>query len=208
MKRMEIKNMIREKTEALYNEENDSFKIFSPGIGMFRISVNNGEILYPGSIIGVLTVLGSKSRIRLPLGVSGKVEMPERSLTVFPIGYNDLIFSLKPLKESLENNSDHKDEISESEAGEDEIIIKAFISGVFYLRPSPDSEPFITPGSGIKKGAILGLIEVMKSFNQIVFSGDGKNRPGKIEKIFVEDSAEVEMGDPLFLVSFSDGGEN
>lgn len=207
MKRMGIEIMIRKKTDALYKEEKDSIRILSPGIGMFRILVNDGEDLHPGSIIGTLTILGSKIQIRLPINISGTVEMPDHNLIIFPVGYSDQIFSLIPLSNSSKSRSDHNN-ININKTEKNEMIIKAFISGVFYLRPSPGSEPFINTGSVIKKGSILGLIEVMKSFNQIVFSGDGIKGTGRIEKIIAKDSSEVNMGDPLFLVSFSSGGEN
>jgi biotin carboxyl carrier protein len=55
-------------------------------------------------------------------------------------------------------------------------------------------------GQEIEKGKALGLIEVMKTFNHIIFQGTGKSNQGKIKKIYVKDSQEVKQGEPLFLI--------
>jgi biotin carboxyl carrier protein len=44
-------------------------------------------------------------------------------------------------------------------------------NGVFYGRPAPDAEPFVRVGERIAIGQPIGLIEVMKTFNQILFEG-------------------------------------
>lgn len=39
--------------------------------------------------------------------------------------------------------------------------------GIFYTKPSPESENYKKSGDLVNKGDILCLIEVMKTFNQI-----------------------------------------
>jgi biotin carboxyl carrier protein len=90
-----------------------------------------------------------------------------------------------------------------SEAGklsEEGYVVKAFTTGIFYAKPSPDSPPFVTQGQDIEKGKALGLIEVMKTFNHIVFQGTDKSDTGRIKKILVNDAQEVKLGQPLFLI--------
>ncbi|MDK3019861.1 acetyl-CoA carboxylase [Pseudodonghicola sp. IC7] len=42
--------------------------------------------------------------------------------------------------------------------------IEAPLPGILYHKPSPDAEPFKTPGDAVAVGDTLALIEVMKSF--------------------------------------------
>ncbi len=79
-------------------------------------------------------------------------------------------------------------------------MVRAFTTGLFYARPSPDSPPFVTAGEEIEKGKALGLIEIMKTFNHIIFHGTDKADTGKIKKIYVKDGQEVKLGQPLFLI--------
>ena len=36
--------------------------------------------------------------------------------------------------------------------------------GVFYHRPSPDADPYVTEGASVSEGDTVGLVEVMKAF--------------------------------------------
>jgi acetyl-CoA carboxylase biotin carboxyl carrier protein len=78
--------------------------------------------------------------------------------------------------------------------------VKAFTTGIFYAKPSPDAPSFVTVGQEIEKGKALGLIEVMKTFNHIIFQGTDDSSTGTIKKIYVKDSQEVKVGQPLFLI--------
>ncbi len=109
------------------------------------------------------------------------------------------------------SDSDIKKNSSEIKAvdlKENEIIISSFTSGIFYSKPSPDSSPFVSKGTRIKNGSVLGLIEVMKSFNHITFKGKTENDEGEVIRIIAKDSSEVKSGDPLFLISITKGGKN
>ena len=41
------------------------------------------------------------------------------------------------------------------------------LTGVFYLSPSPDAEPYVREGDSVTTGQVIGLIEAMKLFNEI-----------------------------------------
>lgn len=59
--------------------------------------------------------------------------------------------------------------------------IKAMMPGVFYRKPSPDQPPFKNEGDSVNKGEVIGLIEVMKSFHEVVSDHDGKLVAFKVE---------------------------
>ena len=47
------------------------------------------------------------------------------------------------------------------------------LPGIFYRRPSPDSPPFKNDGDSVVSADVIGLVEVMKSFHQVVAGVDG-----------------------------------
>ena len=67
--------------------------------------------------------------------------------------------------------------------------------GTFYIKPSPDSKPYVEVGSNVKKGNVLCIIEAMKLMNEIESEFDGK-----ISEIYVKDGEPVEYGKPLFKI--------
>ncbi len=89
----------------------------------------------------------------------------------------------------------------EAAGGESGLIsITAPTEGIFYSKPSPDSPPFVEEGSDVSSGSVLGLVEVMKCFNQITYGGIGLPERGSVVKILVEDTSEVTFGQTLFLI--------
>lgn len=61
--------------------------------------------------------------------------------------------------------------------------------GIFYRRPSPETACYVEVGQVIKKGDVVGLIEVMKQYSEIVAEKDGV-----IKAILIEDGDAVEAG--------------
>jgi biotin carboxyl carrier protein len=50
------------------------------------------------------------------------------------------------------------------------MAVKALLSplpGTFYRRPAPDQPPYKAEGDPVAVGDVIGLIEVMKSFNEV-----------------------------------------
>ncbi|EOL9150776.1 biotin/lipoyl-containing protein, partial [Escherichia coli] len=40
------------------------------------------------------------------------------------------------------------------------------LPGVFYRKPAPDSAPFLENGDTVQESTVIGLIEIMKQFNE------------------------------------------
>ena len=51
--------------------------------------------------------------------------------------------------------------------------VRAKLPGTFYRKPAPDQRNYKNPGDGVAVGDVLGLIEVMKTFHQVVAEHDG-----------------------------------
>ncbi|MEC8940376.1 MAG: biotin/lipoyl-containing protein, partial [SAR324 cluster bacterium] len=75
--------------------------------------------------------------------------------------------------------------------------ILAWTGGTFYSRETPEAEEYVREGQHIEEGDVLGLLEVMKMFNQI-----RAEFPGTIRKICVEAGSgiKVSRGQSLFLL--------
>lgn len=73
--------------------------------------------------------------------------------------------------------------------------VKSPMVGTAYLRPSPESKPFIEIGATVKAGDKVMLVEAMKTYNEIVAP-----RAGRVTQIFVEDGSPVEYGQPLMVI--------
>lgn len=69
------------------------------------------------------------------------------------------------------------------------------LPGTFYRRPSPEAQPFVELGQTIAAGTVVGLVEVMKTFNEVQ-----AETGGKIVEIGVENEDAVEAGQVLIVV--------
>ena len=83
----------------------------------------------------------------------------------------------------------------EKEELQDGEIVKSPMVGTFYLKPDPNSNPYVEIGKKVKKGDILCIIEAMKLMNEIESEFDGE-----ITEILVQDGEAVEYGKPLFKI--------
>lgn len=67
------------------------------------------------------------------------------------------------------------------------------IVGTFYRQPSQAAPPFVEPGSKVKKGQVLCIIEAMKLMNEIEAEMDAE-----VVEILVANGQPVEFGEILF----------
>lgn len=60
------------------------------------------------------------------------------------------------------------------EPDENQHFVCSPVVGTFYLKKSPDSEPYISVGKTVHKGDVLCIVEAMKVMNEIVADRDGE----------------------------------
>lgn len=70
--------------------------------------------------------------------------------------------------------------------------ITAPLTGVFYQSASPQSPPFVQPGSIVAAGDVIGLIEAMKLFNEI-----RSTKNGRVRRVVAENGQLVRAKQPL-----------
>lgn len=73
---------------------------------------------------------------------------------------------------------------------------KAPLVGTFYAASGPEVAPFVQVGTTVKEGQVLGIIEAMKTMNQIT-----ADRAGTVSQILVKNGQAVEYGQPLFVIA-------
>lgn len=69
------------------------------------------------------------------------------------------------------------------------------LPGTFYRRPSPGAPAFVKEGDVIAAGAVVGVVEVMKMFNEVQ-----ADTGGRVVRFLVENEAPVEAGQPLLVI--------
>ena len=95
-------------------------------------------------------------------------------------------------KQPMEMNQEENVEDKKISSGN---IVKSPMVGTFYLKPSPDSKPYVEVGKQVKKGETLCIVEAMKLMNEIE-----SEYTGTIKEILIEDGASVEYGTELFII--------
>ncbi len=75
------------------------------------------------------------------------------------------------------------------------VEVKAPMLGTFYRCPEPGAPSFVQVGKSVRAQDTVGLIEVMKLFNQVQAGVDGR-----IVEVLVEDAALVEYGQALLVI--------
>jgi acetyl-CoA carboxylase biotin carboxyl carrier protein len=78
------------------------------------------------------------------------------------------------------------------------------LTGVFYRAGTPGAPPFVSVGDVVAPGAVVGLIETMKIFNEVL-----AERGGRIAAILAESGQLVHAGEALMTVedASESGGE-
>ena len=80
------------------------------------------------------------------------------------------------------------------EIAEGTFTLTAPLVGTFFSRPSPEDDPFVSPGEAVSPGDTVGIIEAMKVLNEIK-----AEESGRLVRVLVEDGTPVEYGQPLFV---------
>jgi acetyl-CoA carboxylase biotin carboxyl carrier protein len=70
------------------------------------------------------------------------------------------------------------------------------LPGTFYRKPAPDKPMYKNEGDQVAIGDVIGLIEVMKSFNEVK-----AETAGKIVKFLCDNEEPVMAGQPLVEIA-------
>lgn len=167
-------------------------------VGVFAPAVAEGELVSAGQVVGTIDVLGVLHELTVPAGIAGRVAecVGDGRLRV-PVGYGEtlLVVSSTSIGDvATETSSDSAD-------AQDALAFVAPMSGRFYSRPSPTEPPFVAAGDTVQSGQTVGLLEVMKTFNRLVYQGDELPGQARVDKVVPAEGADVVRGDVILLLA-------
>jgi acetyl-CoA carboxylase biotin carboxyl carrier protein len=178
-------------------------RALSPAVGVWSDGPADGQLVGAGGEVGVLRQLNQRFRLALPDGVEGRVE-GAGSARQIAVEFGQVLFHLAAVSAAVAGDgaasADAAVPVTSSRSSQAGHAVPSPTHGVFYRRSAPDAPPFVELGSRIRKGEALGLIEVMKTFHQILFVGPGLPEEAEVVEICCQDAEEVTPGQALFRV--------
>jgi len=183
-----------------HEDGGEAFVVRAPAVGVVDAIPRVGLYVNPAEPFLVLRILGRQHLVQLPRDVQGRVTEQLVTGTTVPVEFNQPLFRLGLGAEAASEAAAAAGGVAGAAGGSDLIPVPSPSEGIFYRKPSPDSPAYVEVGSKVSQGTVLGLVEVMKSFNQITYGGPALPESGTVEKILVEDSEEVTFGQPLVMI--------
>ena len=77
--------------------------------------------------------------------------------------------------------------------------VLAPLTGVFYRGPSPSAKPYVAEGDWVDPETVIGLIETMKIFNEVV-----AEKSGQVSRFTAESGQLVTAGEALLGISLAE----
>lgn len=172
----------------------------SPSPGLFRIAVRAGDLVRPGSVLGELEILGRRIAVTAPEGVRGAVVATcAEGLARPAVDHGAVLATIDPRALAGSDALGAGAAAAGAAAAGSAAAGRAFrapTSGRFYGRPSPEKPAFVGVGDQLVPGATVCLLEVMKTFQRVTYSGE----PGRVVRILVRDAEDVNAGDALLVL--------
>lgn len=169
------------------------WRLASPQPGHFKPAITKGP-LTPRDVLGTLDVLGHTIELVVPAGTSGWID---GELSPRVVDYGDPIATLVPARAGSGAADADATTTTREASGP---VFRAPTSGRYYGRPGPDKPPFVTAGMELAEGATVCLLEVMKTFNRVLFDGER----ARVREVLVAEGADVNAGDPILALDTPD----
>lgn len=177
--------------------DRDGSELLSPSVGVFVPSILQGDLLASGQSIGTIEVLGVRRELVVPTGVEGRVvDRIGGGRARVPVQYGDALLAISTTSIASMSEADSSEVVDRG----DVLAFTAPMSGRFYSRPSPSEAPFVSAGDIVHRGQTLGLLEVMKTFNRLVYQGEHLPDSAKVEKVVPTEGDDVVRGDVILAL--------
>jgi acetyl-CoA carboxylase biotin carboxyl carrier protein len=164
----------------------------TPMPGMFHRTVAAHHLVVPGDVIGELDVLGRIAHVIAP-DVCGIVKLAPETAARRAVGHGDVLLHIV---EATDIASQRGLAATSGSTDVQGLVFRAPTSGRFYGRPSPDKPAFVDRGAELQPGTTICLLEVMKTFNRVTYSGT----PARVREVLVAEGADVNVGEPLLAL--------
>lgn len=175
-------------------------QLLAPTVGVFTARVREGELVSAGQVLGSIDVLGVLSELRAPDGVAGRVTSRiGGTRTRIPVQFGDPLFAISESSMAPVAKAGMVGNVSSSAT----LSFTAPMSGRFYSRPSPNDPPFVSAGDIVQRGQTIGLLEVMKTFNRLVYQGEALPERALVVRIVPGEGDDVVRGDLILALGSS-----
>jgi biotin carboxyl carrier protein len=175
----------------------------APKLGLYADRPRDGFLVEPGVPIGTLTQLRHRYVLVVPDGVTGRVAATGRAQDAFPVDYGETLFALTAISGSILAST--AGDAKAAGMARNALEVVAPTDGVFYRAPAVDAKPYCVVGDRISVGRPIGLIEVMKTFNPIVYGGAGFPDEAEVVEVLAADAQEVRAGQALVVLKRLEG---
>ncbi len=178
--------------------------VLAPSVGTWTDHPHGGALVGPGSRVGRLSHLNRRFALVLPEGAAGRVAQGLPRDRAVAVEYGQVLFELAPVeaveRQALSEDAGTLGRPPGADLPPGAWAVLSPTDGVFYRRPSPASPPFVEEGGRLRTGDPIGLVEVMKTFNQIAYGGPGFPDEAQVVEFRRADAEEVRAGDVLLVV--------
>lgn len=176
--------------------DDGTIELLAPSVGLWRDAPREGSIVVPGESVGALETLGRLVVLEVPSGVRGIVrEVFDVQRARSAVDYATVLFVVDPSVAGAEAA------VEQRAVATDGLRFIAPMSGRFYQRPAPDKPVFVKAGDTIHKGQAIGLLEVMKTFNRVLYEGDELPDTAKVVEVVPADGDDINRGDAILILS-------
>ena len=189
-------NAVRPRRELLVAGTPDGAEVLaSPGPGRVHWAALAGATLVEGSVAGQFVQSEHVFDLVLPAGVHGQLREVLAPNPWTSCAYGTPLAVLGAVEAAPLGTPDRA-----SAAGTGTLAVRAPSHGTFYRRPAPGAPLYVEPGQTVARGAVLGLVEVMKCFSPIAFDPPAGVEQGRVTEILAADGTEVRSDQVLLRI--------
>lgn len=186
-------------TAGVRAEASDQIALTSPGVGRFRNALRLGDVVRPGSVLGELERLGRRTVVVAPDQARGVVISavgltPGATAARPAVDFGAVLALIDPRGAVAGAEAPSAPDAAAAVVGGR--VYRAPTSGRFYVRAAPGKPPFVAAGTELVPGATICLLEVMKTFHRVTYTGE----PVRVREVLIADGTDVNSGDPLLAL--------
>lgn len=185
----------------LHVKPNGELDLCSPTVGFYRASVRSGSVIQAGSLLGHIEVLGRLHPLVAPDDAEGVVIDDVATLhhmhakSKEPLAYDETLLVVDPKGIGTQTRAHKAATAAASQSSG--LALKAPSSGRYYGRPGPGKEAFVKVGDTLTQGQTVALLEVMKTFNRVLYGGAGLPERARVKAIVPAEESDVQSGSVL-----------
>ncbi|MEM7447559.1 MAG: biotin/lipoyl-containing protein [Myxococcota bacterium] len=179
---------IVERVEPGIGGQTQETRLVSPTVGLFQPDAHLPGVVSSGTRLGTLSLLSQAADLLVPDGVLGQVT---RSIPASAVEYRSTLVVLSPL---IGQELDAPSSPPEDEGCPN--VFRAPSAGRLFLRPAPGEPPFVAVNDVLSKGRCVGFLEVMKTFNRVLYDGPDV----VVTRVLLSDGQDVRAGAPIFAL--------